>query len=48
MTDMPKLNKISDKYNIPIIEDACQSILGSIDNKKAEPWGWQVLFHYIH
>ena len=39
MTDMPKLNKISDKYNIPIIEDACQSILGSIDNKKAGTWG---------
>ena len=39
MTDMRKLMKISKKYNIPIIEDACQSILGSINNKKAGTWG---------
>ena len=39
MTYMPKLIQIADKYNIPIIEDACQSILGSIDNKNAGTWG---------
>ena len=27
------------KYNLPIIEDACQSILGSINKKKAGTWG---------
>ena len=27
MTNMPKLKKISKKYKLPIIEDACQSIL---------------------
>ena len=39
MTDMPELLKISNKYKIPIIEDACQSILGEINNKKAGTWG---------
>ena len=38
MTDMVKLNKISKKYNIPIVEDACQSILASINNKNAGTW----------
>ena len=39
MTYMPKLIQISKKYKIPIIEDACQSILGEINNKKAGSWG---------
>ena len=39
MTNMPALMKISKKYKIPVIEDACQSILGSINNKKAGTWG---------
>jgi len=39
MTDMRKLMKTSEKYNLPIVEDACQSILGSIDNKNAGTWG---------
>ena len=38
MTEMIKLNKISKKYKIPIVEDACQSILASINNKKAGTW----------
>lgn len=38
MTDMIKLNKIAKKYNIPIVEDACQSILASINKKKAGTW----------
>jgi len=33
MTDMRKLIKISEKYELPIVEDACQSILGSIDGR---------------
>ena len=37
MTDMIKLKKISKNYKIPIVEDACQSILGSI-NKKKKSW----------
>ena len=39
MTNMPELIKISKKFNIPIVEDACQSILGSINNKNAGTWG---------
>ena len=39
MTDMSKLMSIAKKYNLPIIEDACQSILGAIDNKNAGTWG---------
>ena len=33
MTDMIQLKKIAKKYKIPIVEDACQSILASIDGK---------------
>ena len=39
MTDMVKLKKISRKYKIPIVEDACQSILGAINKKNAGAWG---------
>ncbi len=39
MTDMVKLQKISKKFKIPVVEDACQSILGAINDKKAGSWG---------
>jgi dTDP-3-amino-2,3,6-trideoxy-4-keto-D-glucose/dTDP-3-amino-3,4,6-trideoxy-alpha-D-glucose/dTDP-2,6-dideoxy-D-kanosamine transaminase len=39
MTDMRILNHLSEKYNIPIVEDACQSILGAIEGKNAGTWG---------
>ena len=39
MTDMRVINYISEKYNIPVVEDACQSILGAIDGKNAGTWG---------
>lgn len=38
MTDMRKLLPIADKYQLPVVEDACQSILGAIDGKKAGTW----------
>ncbi len=38
MTNMIELNKIAKKYKIPIIEDACQSILASIENKNSGTW----------
>ena len=38
MSNMPRLLKISKKYKIPIVEDACQSILGSINKKNAGTW----------
>ena len=39
MSDMKYINKISKKYKIPIVEDACQSILGSLNGKNAGTWG---------
>ena len=39
MTNMRKLLEISNRYKIPVIEDACQSILGAIDDKNAGTWG---------
>ena len=39
MTNMPKLIKLKKKYKLSIIEDACQSILGEINKKKAGSWG---------
>ena len=48
MTDMRVINYISEKYNIPVVEDACQSILGSIDGKNAGTWGILAHFRYIH
>ena len=39
MTDMRKLMPIAERYNIPVVEDACQSILGSIEGKNAGTWG---------
>ena len=48
MTNMIKLNKISKKYDIPIVEDACQSILASINNKNSGTWSEFGHFLYIH
>jgi dTDP-3-amino-2,3,6-trideoxy-4-keto-D-glucose/dTDP-3-amino-3,4,6-trideoxy-alpha-D-glucose/dTDP-2,6-dideoxy-D-kanosamine transaminase len=39
MTDMRVMSRLSKKYNIPVVEDACQSILGAIDGKNAGSWG---------
>ena len=47
MTNMIKLKKISKQYNIPIVEDACQSILGSINKKRQVLGVNSAHFHYI-
>ena len=39
MVDMRKLMPIANKYSLPVVEDACQSILGAIENKNAGTWG---------
>jgi aminotransferase EvaB len=39
MTNMPELLKISRRYKIPIVEDACQSILANINQKNSGTWG---------
>ena len=38
MTDMRKINEIAKRYDLIVVEDACQSILGAIDEKKAGTW----------
>lgn len=39
MADMPRVMEIAKKYNLVVIEDACQSLGSSIDGKKAGSWG---------
>ena len=39
MTDMRILKPLADRHNLPIVEDACQSILGAIDGRNAGTWG---------
>ncbi len=39
MTDMKTIQKLKQKYELLVIEDACQAILGSIDGKIAGTWG---------
>ena len=39
MADMRSILLLSEKYNLIVIEDACQSILGSLDHKNAGTWG---------
>ncbi len=38
MTDMREVMKIASNYDLIVVEDACQSILGEIDGKKAGTW----------
>ena len=44
MTDMREIKKIADVNNLLVVEDACQSILGSIDGVKAGAWGYPAAF----
>jgi dTDP-4-amino-4,6-dideoxygalactose transaminase len=37
--DMKPLMALAQKHGIPIVEDACQSILAEIDGKRAGTWG---------
>ena len=39
MTDMRKLKPLAERFGLPVVEDACQSILGAIDGKNAGNWG---------
>merc|ERR1712202_122501 len=44
MTDMRKLLPLADRYNLLIVEDACQSILASIGDQNAGTWGRTAAF----
>jgi dTDP-4-amino-4,6-dideoxygalactose transaminase len=39
MADMPRIMEIAEKYNLIVVEDACQSLGSSINGKKAGSWG---------
>ena len=39
MANMRVIIPLAEKYNLIVVEDACQSILGAIDNKNAGTWG---------
>jgi len=39
MADMPRVMKIAEKYNLVVVEDACQSLGSSITGKGAGAWG---------
>src|SRR4030066_2211672 len=39
MADMPGILKIAEKYNLKVIEDACQSLGSSINGEGAGSWG---------
>ncbi|MFA5781806.1 MAG: aminotransferase class I/II-fold pyridoxal phosphate-dependent enzyme, partial [Bacteroidales bacterium] len=39
MADMPEIIKLAEKYNLAVIEDACQSLGSSINGKGAGAWG---------
>lgn len=39
MTDMRKVLPVAAKHRLPVVEDACQSILGAIDERNAGTWG---------
>ena len=46
MPKMKKLMKLSKKYKIPVIEDACQSILSSYQKKLSGTWGITAAFSF--
>jgi hypothetical protein len=39
MADMPRIMAIAEKYNLVVVEDACQSLGSSINGKGAGSWG---------
>ncbi|MEI6123850.1 MAG: DegT/DnrJ/EryC1/StrS family aminotransferase [Bacteroidota bacterium] len=46
MADMPAIKKIADKYNLVVIEDACQSLGSSINGIGAGAWGLTGCFSF--
>lgn len=46
LCDMPSIMKIAEKYNLIIIEDACQSLGSTINGKGAGAWGLTGCFSF--
>lgn len=39
MVNMPDLMEIAKKHNLPVVEDACQSMLSELNGQKSGAWG---------
>jgi dTDP-4-amino-4,6-dideoxygalactose transaminase len=39
MTDMPRVRRIAARHGLPVVEDSCQCILGSMDGRHAGTFG---------
>ena len=46
MADMPAVMKLAEKYNLVVVEDACQSLGSSIHGKGAGAWGLTGCFSF--
>lgn len=46
MADMPRVMEIAEKYNIAVVEDACQSLGSTINGKGAGAWGLTGCFSF--
>ncbi len=46
MADMPRIMEIADKYKLVIVEDACQSLGSTINDKGAGAWGLTGCFSF--
>ncbi len=44
MVDMPAIMQIAEKYNLIVVEDACQAIMAAIDGKMVGSWGQTAAF----
>jgi len=44
MADMPSIMNISEKYNLLVVEDACQAIMAVLDGKMVGSWGQTAAF----
>lgn len=46
MADMPKIMELANKYNLTIVEDACQSLGSHVNGKGAGAWGLTGCFSF--
>lgn len=44
VADMPRIMQIAAKHALPVVEDACQSLLGELDGRKAGTFGAAAAF----
>ena len=44
LADMPAIMKIAEQHNLEVVEDACQAIMGAIDDQMVGSWGSTAAF----